>query len=74
MLCSLSTYAQIDVVVLPSIDLGNGYHEGIPFALMEAMAYAIPVVATETGGIPELIGGGAGLPSNGQIRKRLPAP
>lgn len=68
-LLSLYRYSQVDVVVLPSVDLGNGQHEGIPVALMEAMAYAIPVVATETGGIPELIGGGAGLliqPANPQ--------
>lgn len=52
---------QVDVVVLPSIDLGNGHHEGIPVALMEAMAHGIPVIGTDTGGIPELIGGGAGL-------------
>lgn len=52
---------QIDAVVLPSIDLGNGHHEGIPVALMEAMAFGIPVIGTETGGIPELIGGDAGL-------------
>jgi glycosyltransferase involved in cell wall biosynthesis len=68
-LLSLYRYSQVDVVVLPSVDLGNGHHEGIPVALMEAMAYAIPVVATETGGIPELIGDGAGLlvqPANPQ--------
>lgn len=52
---------QIDAVVLPSIDLGNGVHEGIPVALMEAMAYALPVISTRTGGIPELLGDGAGL-------------
>jgi glycosyltransferase involved in cell wall biosynthesis len=60
---------QVDVVVLPSIDLGNGHHEGIPVALMEAMAHGIPVIGTETGGIPELIGGGSGLlipPSDSQ--------
>jgi glycosyltransferase involved in cell wall biosynthesis len=68
-LLSLYSHGEIDLVVLPSVDLGNGHHEGIPVALMEAMASAIPVVATETGGIPELIGGGAGLlvaPSNPQ--------
>ncbi len=68
-LLSLYRYSQVDVVVLPSVDLGKGHHEGIPVSLMEAMAYAIPVVATETGGIPELIGGGAGLlvePANPQ--------
>ncbi len=43
------------VTVLASVDLGNGEHEGIPVALMEAMAYGIPVIATATGGIPELV-------------------
>jgi colanic acid/amylovoran biosynthesis glycosyltransferase len=52
---------QVDVVVLPSVDLQAHEHEGIPVALMEAMAYGIPVVSTATGGIPELIGEGAGL-------------
>jgi colanic acid/amylovoran biosynthesis glycosyltransferase len=59
-LLSLYQNGEVDVVVLPSVDLGSGTHEGIPVALMEAMAYAIPVIGTETGGIPELIGGGAG--------------
>ncbi|MGC9019435.1 MAG: glycosyltransferase [Candidatus Bipolaricaulaceae bacterium] len=52
---------EVDVVVLPSIVTENGEKEGIPVALMEAMAYGIPVISTETGGIPELLGGGAGL-------------
>lgn len=52
---------RIDAVVLPSIDLGHHTHEGIPVALMEAMVYEIPVISTETGGIPELIGEGAGI-------------
>ena len=52
---------QVDSVVLPSVDLGNHVHEGIPVALMEPMAYGIPVISTETGGIPELIGEGAGI-------------
>lgn len=50
----------ISTVVLASANLGEGLHEGIPVSLMEAMSFAIPVVATETGGIPELLGGGAG--------------
>ena len=35
--------------------------EGIPVSLMEAMASLVPVVATDSGGTAELIGGGAGL-------------
>ena len=53
----LSRYrtGDVDVVVLPSRDLGSGVHEGIPVSLMEAMAQGIPVVSTKTGGIPELL-------------------
>ena len=49
------------MVVLPSVDLGHNLHEGIPVALIEAMSYGIPVIGTRTGGIPELLEGGAGL-------------
>lgn len=45
----------VNCVVLPSVDLGDGEHEGIPVSLIEAMAHAIPVVSTTTGGIPELV-------------------
>lgn len=51
----------VSVVVLASIDAGNGCHEGIPVALVEAMSYGIPVVSTETGAIPELILPGSGI-------------
>jgi glycosyltransferase involved in cell wall biosynthesis len=59
----LAMYAQgeIDVVVLPSVDLGGGLHEGIPASLMEAMSHGIPVVSTRTGGIPELLSDDAGV-------------
>jgi glycosyltransferase involved in cell wall biosynthesis len=51
----------VDCVVLPSLDLGGGEHEGISVALMEAMAYGIPAIGTRTGGLPELLDGGAGM-------------
>jgi len=59
----LKIYAEapVSAVVLASIDLGSGVHEGIPIALIEAMSYGIPVVATATGGTPELLVPGAGL-------------
>lgn len=51
----------VDAVVLPSVDLGRGEHEGLPVSLIEAMGHRVPVVSTTTGGIPELLGGGAGV-------------
>ncbi len=52
---------EIDIVVLPSITTVNAEHEGIPVALMEAMAAGVPVISTITGGIPELLDSGAGI-------------
>jgi glycosyltransferase involved in cell wall biosynthesis len=43
----------LDVFVLPSTD-----NEGLPQALMQAMACALPVVTTAAGAIPELVRGG----------------
>jgi glycosyltransferase involved in cell wall biosynthesis len=51
---------KVDCVVLPSIATIDGACEGIPVALMEAMAYGIPCISTNTGGIAELLGGGSG--------------
>jgi len=47
--------AQADVMVLPSVVTPSGKKEGIPVALMEALATELPVVATAISGIPELI-------------------
>jgi glycosyltransferase involved in cell wall biosynthesis len=55
---------EIDIVVLPSIITSKGEHEGIPVSVIEAMAHKIPVISTNTGGIPELLNDGAGLMVN----------
>jgi colanic acid/amylovoran biosynthesis glycosyltransferase len=52
---------KVNLVVLPSLDLGDGLHEGIPVSLIEAMGFGIPVISTVTGGIPELLLDGAGI-------------
>jgi glycosyltransferase involved in cell wall biosynthesis len=45
----------LDVYVLPSRS------EGLPLALLEALQARRPVVAARVGGVPELLGGGAGV-------------
>jgi glycosyltransferase involved in cell wall biosynthesis len=52
---------RVNLVVLPSIVAEDGQKEGIPVSLMEAMSYGIPVISTNTGGIPELLGDNNGI-------------
>jgi len=49
-------YERADVLVLPSIS------EGQPSVLLEAQACGVPVVATDVGGVPELVEAGHVVP------------
>jgi glycosyltransferase involved in cell wall biosynthesis len=51
----LELLERADVFVLPCVRAENGDMDGIPVALMEAMAVGVPVVSTTISGIPELI-------------------
>ena len=50
-----SFYAALDACAL------NSVREGLPLSLLEAMSFGIPVVATDVGGVGELLADGAGL-------------
>jgi glycosyltransferase involved in cell wall biosynthesis len=44
-----------DLFVLPSRLTSSGDRDGLPNVLMEAQAFAVPVLATDVSGIPELV-------------------
>lgn len=50
-----SYFLNSDVFVLPCLICKDGDRDGIPVALMEAMAYKIPVISSNIVGIPELV-------------------
>ena len=51
----LAAYQEADLFVLASAQTPDGNNEGVPNVLVEALAMQVPVVASRTGGIPELI-------------------
>lgn len=47
--------SEADLFVLPSVVAGDGQMEGLPVALMEALACGVPAVSTALSGIPEIL-------------------
>ena len=45
----IAAFRTADIFVYPS------YHEGMPMAVIEAMACGLPIIASEVGGLPDLV-------------------
>jgi len=61
-------YHQADIFVLPSKPTNN-WEEYYGMALLEAMASGLPVVTTDCGAIPEVVGGAALISPHSQAEK-----
>lgn len=48
----------VDVMAVPSRVLPNGRTEGVPQALLEAMSYGLPIVASAVGGVSDVVTSG----------------
>lgn len=54
-----AAYRSADVAVLPSIVDARSDTEGLGVVLLEAMSYGVPVIASELGGITDIVENGA---------------
>lgn len=48
-------YASADIFVAPSVTAKDGDQEGFGLVMLEAMASGLPIVASDSGGIPDLV-------------------
>ncbi len=53
----LKYYQSSDIFILPSLELESG-REGFGIVLLEAMSNSLPIIASNCGGIPEVLGHG----------------
>jgi glycosyltransferase involved in cell wall biosynthesis len=50
-----AAFAEADIFVAPFVETDSGDKDGVPTALLEAMASALPVIVTDAGSIAEVI-------------------
>jgi glycosyltransferase involved in cell wall biosynthesis len=48
-------FEQAHAFVLPSVELGSGRSEGMPNTLLEALDHGLPVIASRTGGVGDVV-------------------